>query len=787
MGALRFVKRTQYAPFGLWTKSPTSRTIQLTLKPEILKPETLLEALASLNQIGAAINRLGSRDGISVEATLRLIAESATKVLPGASAVIYTYDPASQAFDLGSRVSAGEPAEAMASVSSLPEDAPRPAGIGMRAIGQRRPVLSYQETDLGIHPAKVRAGAKTMACFPLEVAGRPVGALYIYLQQARHFSQLELLMLDNFVNQAAMAIDQARRLANVRRDLARKEDELNRLRRAGLLISSRLRLEETLEAILHMALEVTNAHYGIFRLVDKSGQLVTRAVAGECLAQPLVEALPLDESSVMGWVAAHRQPVCIPDLRAEPWSRIYYPFDAGLDMRSELAVPLVDASGRLEGVLNLESPQVGAFGEEDSHLLQALATQALIAIQEARLLDALQDVAQRLLAQPCHQLLSHLVELACELLGVSISAIWSLEEEQLVLQVANSGYQHGERVPLHGSLSGLAILERSPVMSDDVRNDPRFNRPDLALDQGWRRALVVPVLATADREALGEREMIGAFGVYAGEGEVGRLAWSEWDKKVLTCLAHYAALAVHNAARQEALRAAQEQHAVAETFAAVGDVAANLFHSMNNKLGTIPVRVQGIQDKCRPALTADSYLAANLAEIERSAAEALAAVRENLSHLRPIHVELLDVAATVAAAVAAAELPAGVSVQLDGLEGLPPVAAGRRSLTLVFTNLLQNAADAMKGHGELTIQGARHGDWVQLAVGDNGPGIPPELHERIFELDFSGRRTTRPNKLGFGLWWVKTLVARLGGSVSVESDGRHGTTFYLRLPAKENT
>jgi len=98
----------------------------------------------------------------------------------------------------------------------------------------------------------------------------------------RQFSQLELLMLENFVNQAAMAIYHAHNLILVHQDLARKEEELSRLRRAGLLISSRVRLEETLESILQMAMEVTGAHYGIFRLVDKRGQtLNTRAVAGE--------------------------------------------------------------------------------------------------------------------------------------------------------------------------------------------------------------------------------------------------------------------------------------------------------------------------------------------------------------------------------------------------------------------------------------------------------------------------------------------------------------------------
>ena len=81
-------------------------------------------------------------------------------------------------------------------------------------------------------------------------------------------------------------------LHDVERDLARTEDELSRLRHAGLLISSRQGLEQTLEAILQMALEVTDAHYGIFRLVDPGGQnLITRALAGDHLDRPLVEAL----------------------------------------------------------------------------------------------------------------------------------------------------------------------------------------------------------------------------------------------------------------------------------------------------------------------------------------------------------------------------------------------------------------------------------------------------------------------------------------------------------------
>ena len=72
-------------------------------------------------------------------------------------------------------------------------------------------------------------------------------------------------------------------------------------------------------------------------------------------------------------------------------------------------------------------------------------------------------------------------------------------------------------------------------------------------------------------------------------------------------------------------------------------------------------------------------------------------------------------------------------------------------------------------------------------------GREPELHERIFEFNFSGRQRpaagrsdTTTGKLGFGLWWVKTLMTRFGGSIAVQSDGRRGTTFTLRLPVRSD-
>jgi GAF domain-containing protein len=712
--------------------------------PEETDPR-LLEALASLNQISNAINRIGSEDADQNDLSLQLIVDSAIRVVPGSSAVIYTYDHKIGMFENDSRVSAEPEERKPIFVADQPDDAPRPHGIGMRTIQRRHRCLSYEEPDLDVHPYHASLGVKAVACFPLIVAEQAVGLLYIYLHEERQFTHLEQLLLDNFVNQAAMAIYHAKRLAGIRRDLVRKEEELNQLRRVGLLVSSRLRLEETLDSILQLALEITNAQYGIFRLLDKDGEyLVTRAVTGLHLERPLVEKLPLQGNSVMAHVARTREPLLIPDLLQEPWSKIYYPLDSNLEMRSELAVPLINASGRLEGVLNLESPQLGAFTEDDNHMLQSLATYAITAIQEVRLLDAMQEAAQLLISQPTRKSLTRLCEMTNDLLNTSSSAIW-LSTDSGELQLASS----------NGPVPQLEEFSEAP-------------------------GLLIPLRTRDDAKALG---MFGVFNVDPNGG-AGRSVKSEWDKKVLACLANYAVLAVQNESHQQALQISQEQHWTAETFAAVGDVSANLLHNMNNKVGTIPVRIQAIQDKYQRLLQHDAYLTTQLAEIEHSAADAMQIVQENLSHLRPIRMERVEIDSCIREAIRAVPIPPAVQIEIEGLEHLPPVTAGKQSLTFVFRNLIENALAAMNGKGRVSIQGNHLPGSVEICLADSGPGIPAELHSQIFELNFS-RTGSQPGKLGFGLWWVKTLMTRLGGSVTVESDGYHGTTFRLRLPVAE--
>ena len=101
----------------------------------------------------------------------------------------------------------------------------------------------------------------------------------------------------------------------------------------------------------------------------------------------------------------------------------------------------------------------------------------------------------------------------------------------------------------------------------------------------------------------------------------------------------------------------------------------------------------------------------------------------------------------------------------------------------VWTNLIDNAIQAMDGHGTLSLRTSREGDCVRVEVGDTGPGVPVELRQRVFEPFF----TTKPVGQGTGLGLdisYRIVVGRHGGDIAVES-APGDTRFIVRLPLTE--
>jgi len=124
----------------------------------------------------------------------------------------------------------------------------------------------------------------------------------------------------------------------------------------------------------------------------------------------------------------------------------------------------------------------------------------------------------------------------------------------------------------------------------------------------------------------------------------------------------------------------------------------------------------------------------------------------------------------------------GVEVKLEFDRSLPKICARGSELNQVWTNIIDNAADAMNGKGELRIRTARELDNVLVEITDNGPGIPSEIRDHIFEPFFTTKSVG--NGTGLGLETARRIVREHGGEVSVESaPGR--TSFQVRLPIRE--
>jgi signal transduction histidine kinase len=168
-----------------------------------------------------------------------------------------------------------------------------------------------------------------------------------------------------------------------------------------------------------------------------------------------------------------------------------------------------------------------------------------------------------------------------------------------------------------------------------------------------------------------------------------------------------------------------------------------------------------------------------------------AIVQEVLDFVRPIRlqVEPTTVAAAVEAALPLADAKGkrrdvGVNVQLP--PDLPQIQADRYQLTQLFTNLLLNAYEALEGTGQVTVtaspvrleDGSNGREAVLVEVGDNGPGMAPDVLEKVFDPFF----TTKPQGSGLGLAIVRKIVDAHDGRLDVRSTPGRGTQLRIALP-----
>ena len=241
----------------------------------------------------------------------------------------------------------------------------------------------------------------------------------------------------------------------------------------------------------------------------------------------------------------------------------------------------------------------------------------------------------------------------------------------------------------------------------------------------------------------------------------------------------------------------EERERLRDRLASLGEMAAGIAHELKNPLAGIEVMAGLLRRQVPNSKDAQSLLADILSEAKL----ANAIVVEMLEFVRPVRlqVERTDLADVLQQSVTMAESKVprrDVVVQTSIEPGLPMIEGDHHQLSQVFTNLVANAFEALDGRGAIVITAATAeiaadpaiGSYpptpaVAVEVSDDGPGIPDDLADRIFNPFF----TTKVTGTGLGLAIVRKIVDAHDGRIDVSSTPESGTRFRVTLPVSSTS
>jgi hypothetical protein len=174
------------------------------------------------------------------------------------------------------------------------------------------------------------------------------------------------------------------------------------------------------------------------------------------------------------------------------------------------------------------------------------------------------------------------------------------------------------------------------------------------------------------------------------------------------------------------------------------------------------------------------FIKSSIAKMDRLITAILNLTREGRREFEPVQIDTRELIETIVTTVAhqAAEAEAQIRI-----EPLPDIVSDRLALEQIFSNLIDNALKYLKPGvpGDITIRGRKKLGFAIFEIADNGRGIDPKDHQRIFDLFRRAGAQDRPGQ-GIGLAHVRALVRRLGGTMSVSSELHNGSTFTITLP-----
>ncbi|MBV8840083.1 MAG: GAF domain-containing protein, partial [Alphaproteobacteria bacterium] len=286
--------------------------------------------------------------------------------------------------------------------NKIPADARVPLGRLVMTkrvvhVADARTDQGYIERVPGMVAAVELAGGRTLLVVPMLRENELVGAIGIFRQEVRPFTDKQIALVTNFAAQAVIAIENARLLNELRArtdELARSVQELRALGEVGQAVNSTLDVEQVLRTIVTKAVELSATEAGaIYVFDDEHQEFRLRATYG--MSEAMIAAISHRHIGTGDAnIGESREPVQIADLREAPASALN-DIILGAGYRALLVVPLLSRD-RIVGRLVVRRKQPGAFPQSTVDLLQTFADQSVLAIQNARLFREIEDKGRQL-------------------------------------------------------------------------------------------------------------------------------------------------------------------------------------------------------------------------------------------------------------------------------------------------------------------------------------------------------------------------------------------------------
>jgi signal transduction histidine kinase len=609
-------------------------------------------------------------------------------------------------------------------------------------------------------------------------------------------------------------------------------------------------LDPVFQTILASATRICDAQFGLLVLYENGGFRCTSvhnlpaAFAETFMQHPVIYPPPTDP---LGRLALSRRLVHVEDVRQEPdYIAGFRPIVELSELggaRTLLLVPMLKEDS-LVGVIAIFRQNVRLFTDKQIDLVTSFASQAVIAIENGRLLNELRlrtdDLSESLQQQiatadvlkvisrsafDLKSVLTTLTESAKALCGASLGIICLRDGEVMRLQ-AESGctqalidFMHANPIkPGRDTITGRVSMDGKPIHVPDVQLDPEYNFGSAPVLGDYRAVLAVPLMRDGAVEGV----------LLLGRPEPGPFSQRQID--LVQTFADQAVIAIENvrlfdqvqertselSLSLDELRTAQDRLVQTEKLASLGQLTAGIAHEIKNPLNFVnnfsalsAELIDELNDVLKPAALDDKMreeidelthmLKGNLEKVVQHGKRADSIVKNMLLHSRegagehrPADINaIVEESLNLAYHGARAEKSGfNITLQRDfdpraGMVDLYP-----QEITRVFLNLISNgfyAATKRKEAGEEGFEPALSattkslGNRVEIRIRDNGTGIPLEVKEKMFNPFF----TTKPAGEGTGLGLSMShdiVVKQHGGKIDVDTEPGAFTEFIITLP-----